>query len=205
MSDRSRGRAVAPANDNFANFTVVAGALPYVDNIASTLDATAESFEPLNPICVGVNMGRTVWYRLAVTADVVVDIDTAGSSYDTVLAVYTGGSLPSLSEAACTRSRRQDVGDRRVSQPAVDVEESSLCGFAPRLGDAPGWAQRSLNSFGGSSRTPVSTSFSISDSASPRTREAISRVCSPSMGAGSTTTSGKSSPRKSGPSSVTAS
>jgi hypothetical protein len=93
--------AAAPPNDNFANYTVVSGPLPYTDTIDSTLDATTEVNEPLYPCSVAYAIGKTVWYRLTVSADARVQIETEGSTYDTVLTVYTGESLGSLTQVDC--------------------------------------------------------------------------------------------------------
>jgi len=48
-----------------------------------------------------VAIGKTVWYRVVTEATGVVTASTAGSTFDTVLAIYTGSSLASLHEIAC--------------------------------------------------------------------------------------------------------
>ena len=83
------------ANDFFADASVVSS-LPFSDS-GSTLDATTESGEP-QP-CWGI--GSTVWYRFTPASDVAVQAQTAGSDFDTVLAVYTGASLATLSLVGC--------------------------------------------------------------------------------------------------------
>jgi Ca2+-binding RTX toxin-like protein len=89
--------AVAPANDNFANAQAQTGS--FTDTL-STLDATTEAGEPLSSTCA-ISLKRTVWYGLTVSAGTQVSADTIGSNYDTVLVVYTGASLGSLSQIAC--------------------------------------------------------------------------------------------------------
>jgi hypothetical protein len=66
--------------------------------IGSTSNATTESGEP-QPSCAPI--GKTVWYRVVPSAAGVLTASTAGSSFDTVLAIYTGSSLNALAERAC--------------------------------------------------------------------------------------------------------
>lgn len=85
----------APPNDDFASATVVP-ALPYTNTLDSTT-ATFESGEP-QP-CIAST--RTVWYSFTVPASGLYQLDTFGSDFDTVLAVYTGSTLNSLSTVDC--------------------------------------------------------------------------------------------------------
>src|SRR5437870_2093012 len=78
----------APANDNFADATVIA-AIPFSDGPFSTAGATTEPGEP-SPCGT---IGTTVWYSFTPTQNGTIGADTFGSDYDTVLAVYTGNSL----------------------------------------------------------------------------------------------------------------
>jgi Ca2+-binding RTX toxin-like protein len=86
-----------PANDKFAD-TQPVGTDPLWT--ASTVGATTEASEPLAS-CEGNLFGATAWYSLTVTVDSSVTVDTFGSDFDTVLAVYTGPSLGSLSRVTC--------------------------------------------------------------------------------------------------------
>jgi hypothetical protein len=89
--------AAAPSNDNFANATTVTEPLPVTDSI-STIDATTEATDPV-PDCSG-SVGHTVWYSYTPSADGLVQADTSGSDYDTVLSVWTG-TAGSLSQVGC--------------------------------------------------------------------------------------------------------
>jgi len=71
--------------------------LPFTD-FHNTDDATVAGDDPPTG-CAG-SYGHTVWYRLDVPADMVVNLDTFESTYDTVLAVYTG-TRGALTEEAC--------------------------------------------------------------------------------------------------------
>jgi hypothetical protein len=91
-----------PPNDNFAAAIAVS---PSATLTAVTLTATTEPGEPvvLDPSC-GPNVGtigRTVWYAVTPAANTTLTIDTLGSSFDTVVAVYTGNTVGSLTRIAC--------------------------------------------------------------------------------------------------------
>lgn len=74
-----------PTNDDFDAATVIGDPLPFRDTI-STLDATTAPDDPAG--CGPVS--ATVWYSYTPSASGVVVIDAFGSSYETVVAVYTG-------------------------------------------------------------------------------------------------------------------
>lgn len=88
--------AIAPANDNFANATV----LPTASGSTSGTNtgATKETLEP-NHAANNVG-GASVWYRFTAPANGATTIDTAGSNFDTMLGVYTGSAVNGLSLVA---------------------------------------------------------------------------------------------------------
>jgi Ca2+-binding RTX toxin-like protein len=88
--------AAPPPNDAFAAGTTI-GAIPYQD-AQSTVEATAEPGEPTSQCGPAA---KSVWYRFTPATDVVLRADTLGSDFDTVLAVWTGSDLASLSPVAC--------------------------------------------------------------------------------------------------------
>jgi hypothetical protein len=92
----ARGGGTPPPNDNFADGESLSSP---TQAAASTIDATTERGEP-QPSCGTV--GRTVWYRFTAVETGTVEITTAGSSYDTVLGVYTGSDLSSLDQITCS-------------------------------------------------------------------------------------------------------
>ena len=85
-----------PANDNFASATVLPNSAwnSITDN---NVGATSESQEPSHG---GFPATNSVWYKWIAPQDGEVQMDTMGSSFDTVLAVYTGSTLTSLSQVA---------------------------------------------------------------------------------------------------------
>ncbi len=89
--------AAPPPNDAFGARTTVP-AIPYQD-AQSTLEATAEPSEPVSPCGPA---GKSVWYGFTPASDLVLRADTLGSDFDTILAVWKGGDLASLSPVACS-------------------------------------------------------------------------------------------------------
>ena len=79
------------ANDNFANAQVIAGCSGSVNG--TNLNSTKEAGEPSHIAGAG---SRSVWYQWQAPSNSEVTIDTIGSGYDTVLAVYTGTSVNAL-------------------------------------------------------------------------------------------------------------
>jgi outer membrane protein assembly factor BamB len=90
------GGTAAPANDGFAAAQTVAAAGGSV-----TGDTTAATREAGEPLIVGNPGGHSVWFAWTPTVSGTATIATAGSAFDTTLAVYTGaagGSLTRLVE-----------------------------------------------------------------------------------------------------------
>lgn len=83
------------ANDRFASATVLSGAAFSITG--SNVGASREAGEPTHPDSSG---GASVWWVWSAPASGTVTLGTAGSSFDTILAVYTGASLGSLTRVA---------------------------------------------------------------------------------------------------------
>ncbi|MGB1645214.1 MAG: S8 family serine peptidase, partial [Ilumatobacteraceae bacterium] len=90
--------ATAPTNDDFANAElIVSGA-----NLSqSTVGATTETGEPI-PSCDS-GPANSVWFTWTAPASGSVTVDTIGSDFDTILAVYkdVDGTLSGLTEIDC--------------------------------------------------------------------------------------------------------
>ena len=84
----------APANDNFSD-AQVANTGDTNPTSGSNVDATKEAGEPDHAGDAG---GASVWYRWTAPASGAATVDTCDSTFDTLLAVYTGDSLGGLSE-----------------------------------------------------------------------------------------------------------
>jgi hypothetical protein len=90
-----RQSVVGPANDNFANAQVISGNSGTVTG--SNVGATKETGEPNHAGNAG---GASVWYRWTPSTSGSATIDTIGSNFDTLLAVYIGSAVNSLTEIA---------------------------------------------------------------------------------------------------------
>jgi hypothetical protein len=85
------GGACTPANDSFANAIALTGVA--VSIIGNNVCATKETGEPNH---AGETGGHSVWYQWRAPYSGNVMINTVGSDFDTLLAVYTGGSVNAL-------------------------------------------------------------------------------------------------------------
>lgn len=85
------GSSAVPANDNFANGVVLGGASGSANG--SNVGGTKETGEPNHAGNAGC---ASIWYRMTPSASGTATIDTVGSNFDTLLAVYTGSSVSSL-------------------------------------------------------------------------------------------------------------
>ena len=75
------------ANDACANVLEIT-AVPYAGTVVTTT-ATTEGSDP-SPSCGNHSRGKSVWYRFRAPTTGVLTATTFGSSYDTILSVYTG-------------------------------------------------------------------------------------------------------------------
>gem|GEM_PF-3577643 len=82
-----------PANDNFVNAQAISGNSGKVTG--TNVNATKETGEPSHSPDNNAG-GASVWYRWTAPANGKVTFTTAGSNFDTVLAVYTGSSVGAL-------------------------------------------------------------------------------------------------------------
>src|SRR5579862_224206 len=84
--------SAAPANDNFANAVNLGSSMPLTVN-GTNLNATWEAGEPNH----GNGDGQSsIWYKWIAPSTGSVYISTAGSAFDTTLAVYTGTAVNAL-------------------------------------------------------------------------------------------------------------
>jgi len=93
----------APANDNFANATIVTGKpgdSPPPSFFGDNINATKEPGEPNH---AGNPGGRSVWWKWTAPAHALVSLYSSQSDFDTVLAVYTGQAVNALTVVAHQR------------------------------------------------------------------------------------------------------
>ena len=100
-----------PANDNFANRTVVS-AVPSTVN-GNNVNATKETGERNHAGLPGAT--TSVWWRYTPTTTGNITITTVGSNFDTVLAVYTGSALNTMAEVVSN----DDAGGATTSSVIV--------------------------------------------------------------------------------------
>jgi hypothetical protein len=83
--------AAPPANDAFDAATVISG-FP-VTVVGSNIEATLETGEPLPSVG---DPAASVWFRWTAPSNASVQINTFGSDFDTILAVWSGNSVSNL-------------------------------------------------------------------------------------------------------------
>ncbi|HEU4433613.1 MAG TPA: NF038122 family metalloprotease, partial [Pyrinomonadaceae bacterium] len=93
----------APPNDNFSAAQTITGCAGTANG--TNLGATRESGEPIHSPD-DVSSSRSIWYQWQAPASGSAQVTTAGSSFDTVLGVYTGNAVNSLSVVG----KHDDVG-----------------------------------------------------------------------------------------------
>ncbi len=82
-------------NDNFADATLLTGAAP-----SATGSNVGASKEPGEPNHAGDSGGRSVWWSWTASQTGYASVATGGSNFDTLLAVYTGGTVNALTTIA---------------------------------------------------------------------------------------------------------
>ena len=85
---------LGPSNDDYGSATNVGGAT-FVNNL-NTANATTQGIDPVTPCGSSSTnrQSRSVWYRHTPGTTRNYNLNTNGSNYDTVLAVWTGASQP---------------------------------------------------------------------------------------------------------------
>jgi hypothetical protein len=94
-----------PPNDNFANAQTITGTSGTLNG--TNQFATKEAGEPSHSPD-GNPGGRSVWYRWTAPSNGTANLTTAGSSFDTLLAVYTGSAVNGLT--AIVKNDDVDLG-----------------------------------------------------------------------------------------------
>lgn len=88
-----------PLNDNFARATVVT--VPVVTEVNVSGSNARSTLETGEPAPNGNSASKTtVWFRFKALETKVITLDTFGSNFDTVLSVYKGSALNSLTPIA---------------------------------------------------------------------------------------------------------
>jgi hypothetical protein len=104
----------APANDSFANRVPLSG--QSASTLGSNRNATKEAGEPNH---AGLAGGSSVWWTWTAPISGTFSISTRGSDFDTILAVYTGSNLATLTPVAANDDGPAMGADSLVSFNAV--------------------------------------------------------------------------------------
>jgi Ca2+-binding RTX toxin-like protein len=162
--------AAAPANDNFASPRNLGSAVSGTVTGAN-LEATKELGEPAHAGNAG---GHSVWYSWTAPANGNESVTLFDSDFDTLLAVYTGDVLSSLT----TIASNDDVGG--TAQSAVSFPVSSgvtyliaVDGFSGKVGHIDLiWTQAPANdNFADAQVLPTATSGSVTGTTGGATPE----------------------------------
>jgi hypothetical protein len=128
--------ATGPSNDMFGARQTVSGGSGTATG--SNVGATKESGEPNH---AGNPGGASVWYSWTPPAAGTITISTFGSGYDTLLGVYTGSSVGSLTSVASNDDAIPTAGWSSVTFPAAagTVYQIAVDGYnggaGPSMGD----------------------------------------------------------------------
>lgn len=121
--DLLQALASLPTNNNFAS----ASALPNTNNSgsisSSSILSTKEAGEPDHAANLG---GQSVWWKWTAPASGQLSIDTQGSNYDTLLAVYTGNAVNALSNIAYNDNDGFSIGTSSLLLQAQAGQEYKI-------------------------------------------------------------------------------
>jgi hypothetical protein len=128
---------VAANNDGFANAFLLSG-----NSGRTNCSSTSASKEPGEPNHAGNTGGKSVWFRWTAPSSGLWSFDTIGSSFDTLLAVYTGNAVGSLVSVAAN----DDAFGQQTSQVTLNATVGTtyriaVDGYAGAGGDVTlGWS-----------------------------------------------------------------
>lgn len=105
-----------PANDDFANRTVLSGISTNVEGV--TIDATVEAGEPSHD---GFWKNNSIWWSWMAPADGRLTLDSTASDFGHLLGVYRGSALTSLEALAREKNAPGPFG----SMLAIDVQKNT--------------------------------------------------------------------------------
>lgn len=106
--------SAAPSNDLFAAAQVLSGTSGNL--VATNANASTEFGEPLHAKQPG---GASVWYRWQAPSNGVFALTTAGSTFDTLIGVYTGSSIGTLTEIVSNDNENADVKTSQAQFSAI--------------------------------------------------------------------------------------
>jgi hypothetical protein len=121
----------SPLNDDFADAIPLAGTL--AEFAGSTVGATQEPCEPFHD---GNYYDPSVWFTWTATVDGGVTLDTTGSDFTAILAVYTGADLCGITPVPVTRLTDANVPAKRTFRAEAGVTYRIVIdGVAAQMGN----------------------------------------------------------------------
>jgi len=165
-----RSSLAAPINNNFASAIALSG--PVVTTTGSNVGANKEFFEPNHAGNAG---GASVWWTWTPSVGGQTTIDTSGSDFNTLLAVYTGNGFGGFGQPGLTTiASNNDFNGNTTSQVqfnavAGTVYRIAVDGFRPSgFGSRPAQGNITLHIVGPGGATISSpangTVFTVGDS-----------------------------------------
>ena len=103
-----------PFNDDFASATVLTG-----EDIAARSVSELGTRETSEPTHANVAGGASLWWTWTATRSGTVNLDTRNSAFDTLLAVYTGNSVSTLTAVASNDNESGSLTTSKLSFTAV--------------------------------------------------------------------------------------
>lgn len=114
-----------PANNNFAAAQLLVGAVG--TTTGGNGSSTLETGEPTG----GFNSTNSVWYRWTAITNGQVTFSTEGSTFDTVLCVYTGNNVAALTPIQCD----DNSGSNNTSRVVFNATQSTIYRIQVRGGN----------------------------------------------------------------------
>ncbi|NBX00492.1 MAG: IPTL-CTERM sorting domain-containing protein [Methylophilaceae bacterium] len=121
--DLLQALANPPANNNFASAIALSNANNTGNISSSSILATKETGEPDH---AGKPGGQSVWWKWTAPASGQLSIDTQGSNYDTLLAIYTGTAVNALNNLTSNDNDGFSIGTSSLLLQAQAGQEYKI-------------------------------------------------------------------------------
>jgi len=116
-------QAITPANNNFDSASALSNTNNTGNISSSSILATKEAGEPNHAGNAG---GQSVWWKWTAPASGQLSIDTQGSNYDTLLALYTGKAVNALNNLTFNDNDGFSIGTSSVLLQAQAGQEYKI-------------------------------------------------------------------------------
>lgn len=127
------GAVVVVSPDNFATAAAYSGSVQSVSSVGATAEPGEPSHNPTNP---SGGPFHSIWWRYTPLFSGVYTIDTSGSNFDTVLAVYTGTVVSRLTRLAFNDDYNDATSRVRLYLTKGVSYHIAVDGFAGATGSA---------------------------------------------------------------------